>query len=294
MPFEADKAHRLLEKKLHALSTNPALPESLVRLAADTCREQLQARMAVEVKVTADMLADRERNLRGAPLLPREAFPFAPEPARELFRRLGEVAGAGAPHLASGVAAVTAALAARELDLDDAFVRFLAGDDAFFAAQGARTPDAPRLLHFLVQASLVPQLAAVGEAAYAFFPGDRTWNFGHCPVCASQPLLARIVNRDGARSLTCSFCQVEYRARRLLCPYCGEEDATRLDMFTAEEIPGFAVQVCQSCNSYLKTVDFREFDRPSLPVLDDLESLALDLAAQGRGHTRPVLSAWGF
>ena len=39
---------------------------------------------------------------------------------------------------------------------------------------------------------------------------------------------------------------------------------------------------------------FRQLDRPSLPLLDDLESIALDIRAQNQGLARPVLSAWGF
>lgn len=294
MPFEPGEARRLLEKKLRALSDNPVLPASLVRLATATCREQLEARIGTATTVTAAMPVPDERNLRGAPLLPREAFPVDLVQARELFDRMGRIAAASESHLAEALETIATALAAGDLDLGEAFTRFLAGDDAFFAVFGQRTPKAPRLLNFLVQASLGPQLAAVGEAAYASYPQDRSWNFGHCPVCASQPLLARLINREGARGLTCSFCQVEYRAKRLQCPYCGEEEPAKLEMFTAPEVPGFAVQVCLSCNSYLKTVDFREFDRPSLPILDDLESLSLDLAAQGRGFVRPVLSAWGF
>jgi FdhE protein len=294
MPFDVEEASRLLEKKLTVLAGNAVLPAAMVCLAGTTSREQLLARAVETPAITAGMLTETERNLRGAPLLSREAFPVDRQRAETLFYRLARLAGSCEPHLDASMAVVLAALESGELDLDRAFTRFLAGDDAFFAAFGQRTPQAPRLLNFLVQASLSPQLVAVAEAAYAFFPKDRTWNFGHCPVCASPPLMARLVNREGARALTCSFCQLEYRAKRLMCPYCGEEDPSRLEMFSAPEVPGFAVQVCLRCNSYLKTTDFREFDRPSLPALDDLESLTLDLAAQGRGFVRPVLSAWGF
>jgi FdhE protein len=35
-------------------------------------------------------------------------------------------------------------------------------------------------------------------------------------------------------------------------------------------------------------------DRQSVPVLDDLESLALDILAREQGFVRPTQSAWGF
>ena len=35
-------------------------------------------------------------------------------------------------------------------------------------------------------------------------------------------------------------------------------------------------------------------DRKSLPLIDDLESLGLDVAAREKKLKRPTLSAWGF
>jgi FdhE protein len=294
MPFDPAEAARLLEKKLVALKRQTVLPSPMLRLVAAVSRLQLEARTGETVVLAPGLLEDTERNLRGAPLLPREAFPVALDRAVALFDRLAGLIGESESHLAAVLAVITGALASGELVRDQILTRHMAGDEAFFAAFGERTRRAPRLLNFLAQAALTPQLAAVSEAAYAHFPKERGWNFGHCPVCASPPLIARLVGREGARSLTCSFCQLEYRAKRLLCPYCGEEDHSRLEMFTSPGEPGYAVQVCLRCKSYLKTADFRDLDRPSLPVLDDLESLTLDLAAQSQGYVRPVLSAWGF
>uniref|UniRef100_I2Q0H4 Uncharacterized protein involved in formate dehydrogenase formation n=1 Tax=Desulfovibrio sp. U5L TaxID=596152 RepID=I2Q0H4_9BACT len=294
MPFDAPKASRLLEKKLAAMSGRPVLPAAMLRLVADTSRAQFAARAGETPDITADRVADIERVLRGAPLLSREAFPVDAARAEALFADLSRLVRASEPHLAEAMAVIDAALAAGEPDLKTAISRHLAGDDAFFAAFGQTTPQAPRLLGFLVQAALTPQLAAIAEAAYAHFPKDRVWNFGQCPVCASPPYMARLVDKVGARHLSCSFCQLEYRAKRLMCPYCGEEDHTKLEVFTAPDEPGYAVHVCLRCKTYIKTVDFRELDRPSLPALDDLESLTLDLAAKGQGYGRPVLSAWGF
>lgn len=294
MPFDATIASRLLEKKLAELSRKTVLPAVMLDLVAATARAQLAARSKENVVITSDMIEETERNLRGAPLLPRDAFPVDFIRATELFEELSRIVIASGAHFAEALDDIAAARASGELDLEKAFSRHIIGDDAFFAAFGERTPNAPRMLGFLVQAALTPQLVAVAEAAYAHFPTDRTWNFGHCPVCASPPLMARFVGKVGARHLTCSFCQLEYRAKRLMCPYCGEEDHKQLEVFTAPDEPGYAVHVCLRCKNYIKTTDFREFDRPSLPILDDLESLTLDMAARNQGYTRPVLSAWGF
>ncbi len=294
MPIDATKASRLLEKKLSDLRRKTVVPGSMLDLVEATARAQLAARSGENVVLAPESLEDVERNLRGAPLLPRHAFPVDMARATALFEELTRVVLANEAHLAESMATITADLASGKLRLEDALARYPAGDETFFAAYGEHTPNAPRLLNFLVQAALTPGLAAVGEAAYAHFPEERTWNFGHCPVCGSPPLMARLLGKGGARHLTCSFCQLEYRAKRLMCPYCGEEDHAKLEVFTSPGEPGYAVNVCLTCRTYIKTTDFREMDRPSLPVLDDLESLTLDLAARGQGYTRPVLSAWGF
>lgn len=294
MPFNAAQANRLLEKKLADLSTKAVLPAAMLFLVAGTVRAQLRARAADRVEIAPEMLEDVERTLCGAPYLPRDRFPLDRAQAAALFGDLTGLVRQSEPHLAEALSVIDAALAGGSLSLDSAFAHHVAGDDTFFTAFGEKTPNAPRLLNFLIQAALAPRLAAVAEAAYAHFPKDRSWNFGHCPVCASPPLMARLVDKVGERHLTCSFCQLEYRAKRLMCPYCGEEDHKMLEIFTAAEVPGYFVHVCLRCKRYIKTADFRELDRPSLPVLDDLESLTLDLAAQGQGFGRPVLSAWGF
>lgn len=294
MPFDPAAASRLLEKKLAAIARKSVLPAGMLALVADTARAQLADRVAHPAPVVETALEDIEKVLRGAPMLARRDFPLDVARGEALFAAVARLVRDSEPHLGEAMAILKGELERGALVLAEAFVRYRDGDDAFLAGFGAKTPQAPRLLGFLVQAALTPQFAAVGEAVYAHFPAERTWSFGQCPVCGSPPLMARLAGKAGARQLTCSFCQVEYRAKRLLCPFCGEEDAKMLEVFTAPDEPGYTVNVCQRCKGYIKTADFRELDRPSLPVLDDLESLTLDLAARNRGLHRPVLSAWGF
>jgi len=44
----------------------------------------------------------------------------------------------------------------------------------------------------------------------------------------------------------------------------------------------------------MKTTDFREVDKISIPALNDLESLPLDFVAVKEGYSRGTLSVWGF
>ncbi|MFZ5813013.1 MAG: formate dehydrogenase accessory protein FdhE [Thermodesulfobacteriota bacterium] len=286
-------------KKLDALSKNEGLPAGLVALVSGTIDRQLATKARLIEKGESDdnlteRLEDVEKVLRGASLFPRELFFVDRKTATELFDALSALAADSLPALGQAASLMAMARQQGEFDLASAMDAYLAGDDRFFRTVGSLTPQTPRFIGFLVQAAMSPGLEILGERIYARFPKDRTWTHGHCPVCGSPPLMSRLLGKEGARHLTCSFCHVEYRARRLMCPYCGEDDAQKLDYFTTPDEPGYRVDTCSTCKQYIKTTDFRTFDRPSQPLLDDLESLALDIAMQKRGFSRPVLSAWGF
>lgn len=79
-----------------------------------------------------------------------------------------------------------------------------------------------------------------------------------------------------------------------MCVFCGERDQAKLPFFTVEEEPGFRVDTCATCKRYIKTIDFRNLDRVAVPLLDDLDSLALDMVATREGYGRATLSGWGF
>jgi FdhE protein len=295
MPTDWDQERRRLSRKLEALRKKNYLPQGLLQMVGRTAELQLEARAAAKVTVPADSeLASPDQQAQGAAILPRARFTWDAGQAADLFHRLLELVLAAEPPLSGAAKTVTAALADGELDLPAAFAAYVSGEEELFAAWAARLPETPRLLDFLVSASLAPGLESLAAALAKRQVKDRNWTHGHCPVCGSLPLIARLLEKEGRKHLTCAFCHTEYRAKRLQCPFCLEEDAAKLEYFEAEEEPGIQVHVCRSCNCYLKTVDFRQLEHASLPLLDDLESIALDILAQNQGLVRPTLSAWGF
>lgn len=295
MPFDLSRETRKLERKLSALRANDGLPQGVVELLAATRKKQLEARAAINGGAAVELTPeDRARHLQGAALLPRDRFVPDEAAGSGLFDELlAVVAGMGGP-LAEAAGQLRAAETAGAFSRAEAFRRYLADDQGYFAEIAAVTPGAPRLAAFLVQASLTPLLEARAAATVTPEELKATWAHGHCPVCGSLPLIGRLLETEGHRWLTCSFCHTEYRAKRLQCPFCQEEDMDKLEYFDVTGEPGFHVNVCRSCNGYIKTVDFRKLDRPSLPLLDDLESLALDMLATREGLKRPTFSAWGF
>ncbi|MBN2139481.1 MAG: formate dehydrogenase accessory protein FdhE [Desulfovibrionaceae bacterium] len=295
MPLDYQTQKRHLEKKISELKAKDFLPPELVGLIERLAEDQLEAKRACAPALPdASELASPEDNLQGKPLLERSRFPVDHGQAKRLFAEFLTLIKDRDDGLGEAAEILQAALDTREIELKEAFARFLDSDEAYFAKFGEKTPKAPRALAFLTQASLTPSIEAAAEALAAGLDLDKTRQHGHCPLCGSLPLVLTLREKQGYRYATCSFCRTAYRIRRLACPFCDQSDIDKLTYFEAEGLPGYRVEVCASCKTYIKTADFRNLDKISIPVLDDLESLALDFLAQEQGYKRPVLSAWGF
>ncbi|MCG8551563.1 MAG: formate dehydrogenase accessory protein FdhE [Desulfobacterales bacterium] len=158
----------------------------------------------------------------------------------------------------------------------------------------AQTPDAPSALPFLVMAGAAPSLQAAGRvlAETKGIDPKQIHTSGACPVCGSPPYILELRGKEGQRFAHCSFCRFTYRIRRLSCACCNIDKADQLIGFTAEDEPGFRVETCAKCNTYIKIIDFRELDRKAFAPLNDFESLPLDMLAATHGYKRMALSAW--
>ncbi len=307
MTSDFDRDLQRLEGKLKALRSKEYIPDALLEIVARTAAIQLEARAAVQADLSAVPVADLatpEAHAQGAPLLPRDAFIYDRARTAATFGRLLAMMRAAGGTLGAAAEVVREAMEKGELAVENACDAALRDDVAWFDAWALRLPDAPSLVRFLAMGSVTPAVEALAAAVAAEHarrtgadqPGGTpvVWQHGHCPVCGSAPLVGRLVGKEGALHHTCSFCRHEYRAKRLQCPFCLENESKNLEYFTADGEPGFQVHVCKSCKGYIKVADFREFDRISIPVLDDLESLALDIVARQQGYARPTASAWGF
>ncbi len=108
-----------------------------------------------------------------------------------------------------------------------------------------------------------------------------------CPFCSRKPGLGvlRQQGDGGSRSLMCSFCLAEWQFRRIVCPSCAEENSAKLPVFTAEEFPFVRLECCDSCRSYMKTVDLTK-NGLAEPLVDEIAAVPLDLWAQERGYAK--------
>ncbi len=115
------------------------------------------------------------------------------------------------------------------------------------------------------------------------------WKKSWCPFCGSFPCMSRLEKDTGKRYLWCMRCNSEWHFKRLKCPFCGEEDTKNLDYFYLDDGSPYRVDVCRSCNAYLKTVDEKKgASGKVLFLVEDIKTTYLDLLAVKEGFHKKV------
>ena len=144
---------------------------------------------------------------------------------------------------------------------------------------------------FFLRASVQPML----ENLQLQRPHDPNHNASLCPACDSRPQLAvlRPEGEGSARWLQCSFCLREWLFRRLVCPWCGEEDKDKLPHYSEPSMAAVRVDACDSCHRYLKAIDLT-VDGHAVPLVDEVALSVLDVWAAEHGYTRIVPNLMGL
>ena len=152
------------------------------------------------------------------------------------------------------------------------------------SAASTEDAGASPLQRFLLLAFLHPYCEFV--AAHQSQPALET-TYRTCPRCGALPLagVLRPEGDGGKRRLLCSFCLQEWDFRRIYCAACGEEDEKQLPVYVAEQFPHIRVEACETCKTYLRTIDLTK-DGNAVPIVDDLAAIPLTLWAQEHGYAR--------
>lgn len=108
-----------------------------------------------------------------------------------------------------------------------------------------------------------------------------------CPMCGGNPIVGVLrPEGEGARkSLVCMLCAHEWGFRRIYCPACGEEREPHMAFYTAPEIAHVRVDVCDTCKTYLKSIDLTKTGL-AVPIVDELATIPLDLWAREHGYEK--------
>jgi Protein involved in formate dehydrogenase formation len=115
-----------------------------------------------------------------------------------------------------------------------------------------------------------------------------------CPLCGCKPIVGvlRSEGDGGKKSLICMLCSHEWPFRRIYCPACGEEREPQMAFYSAPEIAHVRVDVCDTCHTYLKSVDLTKTGL-AVAVVDELATLALDLWACEHGYEKLQINLLG-
>ena len=115
-----------------------------------------------------------------------------------------------------------------------------------------------------------------------------------CPLCGCKPIVGVLRSQgDGAKkSLICMLCAHEWVFRRIYCPACGEEREPQLAYYSAPEIAHVRVDVCNTCHTYLKSVDLTKTGL-AVAVVDELATIPLDLWAREHGYDKLQMNLLG-
>ena len=141
-------------------------------------------------------------------------------------------------------------------------------------------PDGAGLEPVLLQA-MRPFLTKSAEAIMAK-TNLAGWIHGTCPLCAGEPDLA-VITPAAERVLICGRCSARWRFHQLTCPFCLNEDRSRITSFASRD-GQYRLYACDVCERYLKAYDARHASRPVMPAVDSVATLPFDAAAMQRGY----------
>jgi formate dehydrogenase accessory protein FdhE len=115
-----------------------------------------------------------------------------------------------------------------------------------------------------------------------------------CPLCGGKPIVGVLRSEgDGAKkSLICMMCAHEWNFRRIYCPACGEEREPQMAFYSAPEIAHVRVDVCDTCHTYLKSIDLTKTGL-AVAVVDELATIPLDLWAREHGYEKLQINLLG-
>lgn len=157
----------------------------------------------------------------------------------------------------------------------------MAADDAELPSADSRATDSNRLLAWIFLQPYAEYLADNREVA------SINGTPSTCPLCGCKPIVGVLRSEgDGAKkSLVCMLCAHEWAFRRIYCPSCGEEREPQMAYYSAPEIAHVRVDVCDTCHTYLKSIDLTKTGL-AVALVDELATIPLDLWARQHGYEK--------
>ncbi|OEF95919.1 formate dehydrogenase accessory protein FdhE [Desulfuribacillus alkaliarsenatis] len=119
------------------------------------------------------------------------------------------------------------------------------------------------------------------------------WNKEYCPVCGQLPGMAQLVrtSKGRERNLVCGCCQMQWRYKRMGCPYCKNDKQKTLNIIELEGVKNLRIDTCDKCKGYIKTYTDEGNEQV---ILSDWSTLHLDLVGKNNGYQRFGYQLYGI
>lgn len=141
----------------------------------------------------------------------------------------------------------------------------------------------PQVFDFILYNSLKPSIVKSSKIiSYDLKEIDQT-EHGHCPICGSAPALSLFSKENGSRSLVCNFCWHEWETKRIVCPFCNNNDSKTLGYVALDNEKGIRADYCDKCKKYIKTIDLREYRKDFYLPLELIASIPFDMKMNEEG-----------
>jgi FdhE protein len=173
-----------------------------------------------------------------------------------------------------------------DLDVLTLFEAAVRQDSPRVKQMAARSGADEEAFHAVVALAPLPLLHACNRHWSSSI--SESWVEGYCPICGAWPAFAEVRGIERSRQFRCGRCGSAWHARALHCPYCAMHDHDALVSLVPEKTGSQAViDACKNCMGYVKTFTTLQGCPPGTVMLDDLASVALDIAALEQGFSRP-------
>lgn len=262
------------------------------RESLDILRKMLEFQSSLKDEISAcadkssterhfNSLEVNEKLLSGRPLFEKESVPVAPALFRKGIQELRSLSPEESTRSALDRLLASKTMAPENIEAAlnemmenmDSFIRHLArviSTNADVLLTLLRTVLSPFYVHH--------------AGFYRDLVDSGSWRHGTCPVCGSEPAIARLAVDDGRRFLSCFLCNTEWIFDRLRCPFCDNDESPKARLFTMDDDPAHRVECCNACRRYLKVVDERVAGHPAIPLVEDVVTAHLDVMAEEQGY----------
>ena len=246
-----------------------AYPELIEQIALIQVLQRVQqALLVTPIEVACTLSAEEITHAlaSGSSLAILEALPVSDDRWQTAF---SEVVGAIVDHFPTEEGAqLMISLRNRLVDVPLLMLDVLDQNLEHVDTMAAELEIEPDTLSFYASSTLLPFLSAFSDSIDKQLLQEN-WLQGYCPICGREPLFS--IPGDESRELFCHQCHSRWRYPPRQCTFCRDFTA---HAYVEEPTTGVEVEICRSCNRYLRQVSDTQLQELDPALLDLLTAAA--------------------